>query len=161
MFEKITVTAKKYNDKESLKSFFDKIIFNNDDFLVLTSKNFKYIKNGKERVKKDRADLIIFKKKWFNAFVFYKDNEKQKFYFNITSPAKIEKDTIDYVDMDIDLVLSSDLEVLEILDLKEFEINKTEYTYTDFFIKKSLEAVEQVKSLKYNKSFLDLIDMVL
>lgn len=63
--------------------------------------------------------------------------------------------------MDIDLVLSSDLEVLEILDLKEFEINKTEYTYTDFFIKKSLEAVEQVKSLKYNKSFLDLIDMVL
>ena len=68
--EKITIVSKKYNQKESLRCFFDRIILDNKDFLVLTTDDFKYIKNDRERSKGYRMDLIIFKEKWFNAFVF-------------------------------------------------------------------------------------------
>jgi len=154
--EKITVISKKYNKKESLRCFFDKIILDNKEFLVLTTDDFKYIKNGKERSKGYRMDLIIFKEKWFNAFVFYKKGKKQKFYFNIASPADIKDKYIEYIDMDIDLVFSDDFIKVEILDIEEFELHKKYYNYSDFFIKNSLEAIEQIKTLKDNKSFLIL-----
>ena len=150
---KITVISKKYNKKESLRCFFDKILLDNKEFLVLTTDDFKYIKNDKERNKGYRMDLIIFKKKWFNAFIFYKNDKKQKFYFYIASPAKIKDKHIEYIDMDIDLVFSNDLKESEILDIEEFESHKKDYNYSDFFIKNSLEAVEQVKELKNNKNF--------
>ena len=55
--------------------------------------------------------------------------------------------------MDIDLVFSNDLKESEILDIEEFESHKKDYNYSDFFIKNSLEAIEQVKELKNNKNF--------
>ncbi|MCK9293379.1 DUF402 domain-containing protein [archaeon] len=151
--EKIIVIAKKYNKKESLRCFFDEIILDNKEFLILTTNNFKYIKNGKERDKGYRMDLIIFKEKWFNAFVFYKNDKKQKFYFNIASPASIKDKYIEYIDMDIDLVVSSDFKKVEILDMEEFKSHIKEYNYSDFFIKNSLGALEQVKELKDDKNF--------
>lgn len=154
--EKITIVSKKYNKKESLRCFFDKIILNNNEFLVLTTDNFKYIKNGKERSRGCRMDLIFFKDKWFNAFVFYKNGKKQKFYFNVASPANIEKNYIEYIDMDIDLVISSNFKTVEILDIEEFEVHKEIFKYSDFYIKNSLKAVVQIKELKNNKNFWEL-----
>lgn len=55
--------------------------------------------------------------------------------------------------MDIDLVFSNDFKESEILDIEGFESHKKDYNYSDFFIKNSLEAIEQVKELKNNKNF--------
>ena len=79
--------------------------------------------------------LIIFKKRWFNVFVFYKNNKKQKFYFNIASPAKIKDKHIEYIDIDIDLVFSNDFKESETLDIEEFELHKKDYNYSDFLSK--------------------------
>lgn len=154
---KIIVIARKYNKKESLKCFFDEIILDNKEFLVLTTNNFKYIKNDKERSRGYRMDLIIFKEKWFNAFVFYKNDKKQKFYFNIASPASIKDKYIEYIDMDIDLVVSSDFKKVEILDMEEFKSHIKEYNYSDFLIKNSLEATEYIKKIKDDKNFQDFL----
>jgi len=48
---------------------------------------------------------------------------------------------------------SNDFKESEILDIEEFESHKKDYNYSDFFIKNSLEAIEQVKELKNNKNF--------
>ncbi|MDD2796910.1 MAG: DUF402 domain-containing protein [Candidatus Pacebacteria bacterium] len=151
--EKIIVVAKKYDERELLRCFFDKVVLENKEFLVLTTNDFKYIKNGKEENKGHRMDLIIFKGKWFNALVFYKEDKREKFYFNIATPAHIKDKYIEYIDMDIDLVFSSDFKKVTILDIEEFEAHKRKYNYSDSFIKNSLGAVEQVKELKNNKSF--------
>ena len=80
-------------------------------------------------------DLIIFKKRWFNVFVFYKNDKKQKFYFNIASPTKIKDKHIEYIDIDIDLVFSNDFKESETLDIEEFELHKKDYNYSDFLSK--------------------------
>lgn len=68
---------------------------------------------------------------WFNIFKFYEPNgDFRNFYCNINLPPKFENGILEYVDLDIDVIVWKDFST-EILDLDDFEENSQRYNYSD------------------------------
>ncbi len=93
------------------------------------------------------------KEKWFNVFRFHEPNGEFKFFYcNLNTPPKFEKWTLDYIDLDIDILVHPDFKV-EILDVDEFIQNSKFYAYPiDVFLQmqKGLnELLELIKSVKF------------
>lgn len=67
--------------------------------------------------------------RWYNVFRFHEhDGAFRNFYANINLPPKFDNDVLDYVDLDIDLMIFGDLSY-QILDLDEFEENIKLFSY--------------------------------
>lgn len=158
--KKIFVIAKKHNNRESLKCFFDRVFIEDNNFIVLSCKSLKYIKNNKEREKKNRVDLIIFKKKWINGFIFYdKDETVKKFYFNVAENIISRNcDLYEYIDFDLDIVASADLKEMNILDENDFKENSVKFKYSKSTIKNCMDAVQEIKKLKTDIRFKKLLN---
>lgn len=68
--------------------------------------------------------------KWFNVFRFHEpDGTFKNFYCNINMPPVFENGFLDYVDLDIDVIVFEDF-TYHILDLVEFEANSAKYKYS-------------------------------
>lgn len=66
---------------------------------------------------------------WFNVFRFHEpDGEFRNFYCNINMPPTFEENVLDYVDLDIDILVWKDFSV-RILDIEEFEQNSQKFNY--------------------------------
>ena len=69
--------------------------------------------------------------RWFNIFKFYEpDGVFRNFYCNINQPPTFENNVLEYVDLDIDVIVWKDFSV-KILDIDEFETNSKKYDYSD------------------------------
>jgi uncharacterized protein len=70
-----------------------------------------------------------FKNKWFNIFRFHEPEGDLKFFYcNINMPPVLENDVLDYVDLDVDLLVKRNLN-FEILDEDEYRENSIKYRY--------------------------------
>lgn len=69
--------------------------------------------------------------RWFNVFRFHEpEGDLRNFYCNLNMPPKFQDGILDYVDLDIDILVWQNFEV-EILDLDEFEENAEKFGYSD------------------------------
>ncbi|HTH50607.1 MAG TPA: DUF402 domain-containing protein [Pyrinomonadaceae bacterium] len=69
--------------------------------------------------------------RWYNVFQFRDpDGTERAIYANIAMPAMLSGDTIDYVDLDIDVIRWPDGRVV-VLDRDDFEKNSVKYGYPD------------------------------
>ncbi len=94
-----------------------------------------------------------FKDKWFNIFRFHEPNgELRNYYCNINQPPKFENNTLNFVDLDIDVLVWADFNV-EILDLEEFEQNREKFGYSTELISKTLETLDEVLEIVRLKQF--------
>lgn len=67
--------------------------------------------------------------RWYNIFRFQEPSGRLKnFYCNINVPPVFERDTLSYIDLDIDVLVAPDLSYT-ILDEEEFERNVVEFNY--------------------------------
>ncbi|MBC7900349.1 MAG: DUF402 domain-containing protein, partial [Saprospiraceae bacterium] len=67
--------------------------------------------------------------RWYNVFRFHEPGgEFRNFYCNINMPPSFENNVLDYVDLDIDILVWEDGSY-KILDLEEFETNAVKYKY--------------------------------
>jgi protein associated with RNAse G/E len=67
--------------------------------------------------------------RWFSVYEFYDSRGQfEFFYVNIQQPSKLEGDTIQLVDLDLDLLVKHDLS-WELLDEDEFQLHRLEYSY--------------------------------
>lgn len=67
--------------------------------------------------------------RWYNVFRFQEPSGRLKnFYCNINVPPVFERDTLSYIDLDIDVLVAPDLSYT-ILDEEEFERNVVEFNY--------------------------------
>jgi protein associated with RNAse G/E len=67
--------------------------------------------------------------RWYNIFRFHDPNgEFRNFYCNISMPAVFENGVLDYVDLDIDVLVWPDSSY-EILDKEEYEENVIKFGY--------------------------------
>lgn len=90
------------------------------------------------------------KNDWFNVFRFHEpEGELRNFYCNINLPPQFENDVLDYVDLDIDVLVWKDFSY-QILDLDEFETHALKYNYSDemrrqvdFTLQKLLSMIRQ------------------
>jgi uncharacterized protein len=71
-----------------------------------------------------------FKTEWFNVFRFHEPEGDFKFYYcNINMPPKFENNVLDYVDLDLDVLVRKDLSFV-ILDEDEFAENSKLFGYS-------------------------------
>lgn len=72
---------------------------------------------------------VFFYDRWFNYFEFLEpDGRFRNYYFNICLPPTISEASVDYVDLDIDLIVWPDRSV-SILDVEEFETDRDRFKY--------------------------------
>lgn len=87
--------------------------------------------------------------RWYNYFVFeHPSGSLRNYYINICMPPDIGYETVDYVDLDIDLIVWPDGR-LQTLDLEEFDANRKRFGYPDEIVQKTGSTVEELtKRLK-------------
>jgi len=79
--------------------------------------------------------------RWYNIFRFLQsDGNTRLYYCNISTPAKLDRGVLTYIDLDIDILVRPDLSY-EVLDLEEFESNSARLSYSDETRGHALEAV--------------------
>ncbi len=69
--------------------------------------------------------------RWFNIFRFHEPNgDFRNFYCNINMPPTFKNGVLDYIDLDIDVIISIQSKFI-VLDRKEYEENLRFYNYPD------------------------------
>lgn len=97
----------------------------------------------------NRALFYFSKENWFNI-IHIDDYENPYYYCNLSSPYVIDQDKIIYIDYDIDIQVDQDFNY-QILDLKEFELNKGIYNYSDQLEHRLMESMNDLISMIENK----------
>lgn len=91
--------------------------------------------------------------RWYNVFRFHEpDGEFRNYYCNLNLPPKLKNDVLDYVDLEIDVLVSKNFEI-EILDRDEFEANSKLFGYPHDLIKKTFETLDELLKLIEIRAF--------
>ena len=91
--------------------------------------------------------------RWYNVFRFHEpDGDLRNFYCNINLPFKFTGTVLDYIDLDIDILVWKDFSC-QILDSEEFEENAKRFSYSDKMRKKVRATQNELISLIETKTF--------
>lgn len=91
--------------------------------------------------------------KWFNVFQFLEpDGTFRNFYCNISMPPTFQNDVLEFIDLDIDVVVWRNFNY-EILDVEEFKENSVKYNYPDIIINKALDGLQELLKMIAAKKF--------
>ena len=106
------------------------VLENTPDYIVTATRRAKVVEsNGRRWFTKEPAVTIFSKKEWWNAICMLK-KDGVCYYCNIASPSVIDKDSIKYIDYDLDAKLFHNNEI-RVLDEKEYLHHKNSYHYSD------------------------------
>lgn len=87
----------------------------------------------------------FFTDRWYTAALVFDDNGKVvHVYCNIALPCKITEEEVEFIDLDVDVVVRDG--IIEVIDIDEFEEHKLRYGYSKDLQKRVFEAVDRVKS---------------
>src|SRR6476661_1451086 len=88
--------------------------------------------------------------RWFNIFRFHEpDGRLRNYYCNVNMPPTFEGSILQYVDLDLDLLIWPDMSY-SILDREEFEANAMSYGYPDKVIKSAEAALSELITMAEN-----------
>ncbi len=91
--------------------------------------------------------------RWYNIFRFHEpDGTLRNFYCNVNMPPVFENDTLEYVDLDIDVVVQPDLTYV-ILDRDEFVSNSKRFGYSEEIIARAEESCRDLIEMIRARSF--------
>lgn len=91
--------------------------------------------------------------RWFNIFRFHEpDGSLRNFYCNINMPPIFKDKVLDYVDLDIDVLIWRDFSI-QILDTDEFEENSKKYNYSSEIKNKADESLKKILELVEKRGF--------
>jgi uncharacterized protein len=91
--------------------------------------------------------------RWYNIFEFHEpEGELRNFYCNLNMPPRFENNILDYVDLEIDVLVSRNF-VVEILDRDEFEENSKLFGYPADLIAKTFATLDEVLEIIENREF--------
>lgn len=93
------------------------------------------------------------KTSWFNIFRFHEPNGELKFYYcNISIPPQINTNVVNFIDLDIDILVQNDFSYT-ILDNDEFEQNSKIFAYSDELKLNVNNGMDELIRLITNKQF--------
>jgi protein associated with RNAse G/E len=85
--------------------------------------------------------------RYYNVFRFHEpEGEFRNFYCNINLPPVFENGVLDYIDLEIDVIVYKDFSY-KILDEEEFLENSKLYNYSDELILKTRKTLQEILSL--------------
>ena len=146
--QQIKINSRKY-DQRIRRSWLGGLIKQTGTLLVLV---------GIFEFDMDHADLGLIRQgtvsfehywldRWYNIFRFHEpDGRLRNYYCNISMPPTFENDVLDFVDLDIDVVVWPDNRY-EVLDLDDFAQNKVKFSYPKDIVEKAEESVAEVLAL--------------
>ncbi|MDQ6786086.1 MAG: DUF402 domain-containing protein [Acidobacteriota bacterium] len=131
--------------------------------LIKESRNlYTFVGNFQNEIKHPQLGVIrrgtvsyeyYWKKNWYNIFCFYEpEGELRNFYCNINQPPICENKVLDYIDLDIDVIVWKDFSY-EIVDLDEFEFNAVRFNYSSELRKRVNKSLADILRLIETKSF--------
>lgn len=91
--------------------------------------------------------------RWYNVFRFHTpDGEFRNFYCNINMPPTFKNGVLEYIDLDIDLILWPDGRTIT-LDEADFETNAGIFQYPKYVIANAQSAVAELHRLRESQEF--------
>ena len=91
--------------------------------------------------------------RWYNVFRFHEpDGRFRNYYCNITMPPTFADGILDYVDLDIDVVVRAELGY-DVLDQDDFARNSTKYGYPPELIQKVHDSLNDLTTEIANRQF--------
>jgi uncharacterized protein len=91
--------------------------------------------------------------RWYNIFKFHEpEGELRNYYCNLNMPPTFENNILDYIDLEIDVLVSQNFDT-EILDLDEFEENAKLFGYPDELIAKTFETLDELLKFIETRTF--------
>ena len=91
--------------------------------------------------------------RWYNVFRFHEPTgEFRNYYCNINMPPEFANDILDYVDLDID-ILVDESGAISILDMEEFADNSRRFSFPQTVIASAKRAVDELITLIEKREF--------
>lgn len=91
--------------------------------------------------------------RWYNVFRFHHpDGRFRNYYCNINMPPRLSNGALDYVDLDLDILVDADGSY-RILDEIEFALNTVKHGYPAELIHEVANAVKELESLIEHREF--------
>ena len=144
----ITVNSRKY-DNVIRRTWTGGLVSYTDELVVLVGRFEDDVKhNDLGQIKKGTVSFEHFwPARWYNIFRFHEpDGALKAYYCNVTMPPVIENGTIDFIDLDIDVVVWPDISY-EVVDRDDFEENSIKYGYPDHLKTAAEAAVKELIGL--------------
>jgi protein associated with RNAse G/E len=152
--ESITVRALKYDGKEH-RRWSATIARREGPLIVLDAKFEEAVHHAAfgEIPSGTRTIEYYWLDRWFNIFQFLNDDgDTRLFYCNVGAPATMDGQFLNYLDLDIDILVHADLSY-QVLDLDEFESNATRWSYSDETRRQASSAVTRLISMIESREF--------
>jgi len=152
--QQVTINSRKL-DQSIRKSWKCRLVERNDLLLVfvgefdqaVTHPDLGLIKRGTV------SHEYFWLDRWYNVFRFHEpDGELRNYYCNIAMPPIFDNGIVDYVDLDIDIVVWKDRRC-EILDFVDFETNSQKYRYSADTISNAQSALHELIELIRRRKF--------
>jgi hypothetical protein len=91
--------------------------------------------------------------RWYNVFRFHEpEGDLRNYYCNINMPPVFENGVLDYVDLDLDVLVWKDFSY-RILDREDFEENAEKYGYSEELRNKVEDSLKEITELINTRSF--------
>ena len=148
MSQTVTINAKKYNGTIH-RSWQGELLFEDDSMLGIAAVFEHDVKHPDLGLIENNTVSFeyFFMNKWFNAFRFHRPyGIFRNWYCNICVPPSFSGDTIDFIDLDIDIVVWPDGRV-ETLDMKEFVDNAVKFKYPPNIVEGAKTALSELLNL--------------
>ncbi|MBK8467095.1 MAG: DUF402 domain-containing protein [Chloracidobacterium sp.] len=144
----ITVNSRKY-DQEIRRTWQCELIEQNDSLIVLVGEfdhDVEHTSLGSIRKGTISYEYFWFDR-WYNIFRFHEpDGTLRNYYCNVTMPPTLEDGVLDYVDLDIDIIIWPDFG-FDVVDQVDFVTNALKYDYPEEIHKKTGDSITEVLSL--------------
>lgn len=151
---KITINSRKFDGKIH-RSWKADLLEQSDSLLIFVGEFEEEVQHSKLGV--IRRETTSYEYYWldryYNIFRFHEpDGNLRNFYCNLNLPPQFENGVLNYIDLDIDVLVSKDFDI-EILDREEFEENAELYGYSDELRTKIFGTLEEVLELIESRGF--------
>lgn len=150
----VTINSRKADGKIH-KSWTAELVSETDELLTFVGTFDKKIRHSHLGVigRGTVSYEYYWKYEWFNVFRFHEPGGAlRNFYCNLNQPPQFENDILDYVDLDVDVLIWKDFSY-QILDADEFEENAVKYNYSAEMRKKTDAALKEILLRLEKKSF--------
>ncbi len=150
----VTVNSRKIDNKIH-KSWNARVIEENKSSIILYGEFEEEIRHQHLGVIKPgtKSYEYYWFERWYSIFRFHEpDGSLRNFYCNVNQPPVFENNILDYVDLDIDVIVWKDKQ-RQILDIDEFESNAKKYRYSKQIVKKALESLRELLELIDKQQF--------
>ncbi len=144
----ITVNARKY-DGSLGRQWTAGVVSQTVDLIVAVGRfEFDVEHSDLGLIKKGTVSFEHFwKDRWYNIFRFHRpDGSLRNYYCNVAMPLTVEGATLEFIDLDIDVVIWPDGS-FEVLDRDDFEKNSVHFGYPSEVLEKAEAALLELLDL--------------